>query len=142
VPVFADESVLRRPAYCWNKESEKAAGERLGEVKPEELEKMSAFRDFIEAWTWTTSAPPTRQVTAVNRLAERRPNRRLITSSEAVHRGILPLGVKVPADPLMNPLWAGWWEEPRRPLLDIATSRCYSRPTSEYEAAVNRTSRP
>jgi bifunctional DNase/RNase len=49
VPIFADESVLEKAGVLLDKEGEKAAGEELGEVRPEELEKMSAFRDFIES---------------------------------------------------------------------------------------------
>jgi uncharacterized protein len=49
VPIFADESVLEKAGVLLDKEGEKAAGEELREVNPEELEKMSAFRDFIES---------------------------------------------------------------------------------------------
>jgi bifunctional DNase/RNase len=53
VPIYADESVLERAGILLDKEQEladAAAGtERVTEVNPEELEKMSAFKDFIES---------------------------------------------------------------------------------------------
>ena len=53
VPIYADESVLERAGILLDKEQElaDAAGgsERVTEVNPEELEKMSAFKDFIES---------------------------------------------------------------------------------------------
>jgi bifunctional DNase/RNase len=55
VPIFAEEVVLDKAGVLLDKEEEeKKAGEAAEEgeqppkVKPEELEKMSAFRDFIE----------------------------------------------------------------------------------------------
>jgi bifunctional DNase/RNase len=53
VPIYAEEVVLDKAAVLLDKEEEKAEGEveegkRPPKVKPEELEKMSAFRDFIE----------------------------------------------------------------------------------------------
>jgi len=49
VPIFAEESVLEKAGVLLDKDGEKAVGEELREVQPEELEKMSAFRDFIES---------------------------------------------------------------------------------------------
>src|SRR5687768_865622 len=53
VPIYAEESVLERAGILLDKEQElaDAAGgsERVTEVNPEELEKMSAFKDFIES---------------------------------------------------------------------------------------------
>jgi bifunctional DNase/RNase len=56
VPIYADESVLEKAGVFLDKEAEEAAakegaaeGEPAGKVAPEELEKMSAFRDFIES---------------------------------------------------------------------------------------------
>jgi hypothetical protein len=46
VPIFADESVLDRAGVVLDKEEEKGA--EGAPVDPEELERMSAFRDFIE----------------------------------------------------------------------------------------------
>jgi hypothetical protein len=48
VPIFADESVLDRAGVLLDKDGETV--ERLERVKvdPEEIEKMSAFKDFIE----------------------------------------------------------------------------------------------
>jgi len=49
VPIFADELVLDKAGVLLEKDGETA--ERLDRVKvdPEELEKMSAFKDFIES---------------------------------------------------------------------------------------------
>jgi len=49
VPIFADELVLDKAGVLLDKDGETA--ERLDRVKvdPEELEKMSAFKDFIES---------------------------------------------------------------------------------------------
>ena len=49
VPIFADEMVLDKAGVLLEKDGETA--ERLDRVKidPEELEKMSAFKDFIES---------------------------------------------------------------------------------------------
>jgi len=50
VPIFADESVLDKAGVLLDKEGEKGAGDdKIAELNPEELEKMSAFRDFIES---------------------------------------------------------------------------------------------
>lgn len=54
VPIYAEEVVLDKAGVLLDKEEEKAEegaeeGERPPKVKPEELEKMSAFRDFIES---------------------------------------------------------------------------------------------
>jgi hypothetical protein len=55
VPIYADESVLERAGVLLDKEPEAALGsghdhtEALSDVGPEELEKMSAFKDFIES---------------------------------------------------------------------------------------------
>lgn len=48
VPIFADESVLERAGVLVDKDGETV--ERLERIKvdPEEIEKMSAFKDFIE----------------------------------------------------------------------------------------------
>jgi hypothetical protein len=48
VPIFADESVLERAGVMLDKDGETV--ERLERVKvdPEEIERMSAFKDFIE----------------------------------------------------------------------------------------------
>jgi bifunctional DNase/RNase len=48
VPIFADESVLERAGVLLDKDGETV--ERLERIKvdPEEIEKMSAFKDFIE----------------------------------------------------------------------------------------------
>jgi hypothetical protein len=49
VPIFADESVLDRAGVLLDKDGETV--ERLERVKvdPEEIERMSAFKDFIES---------------------------------------------------------------------------------------------
>lgn len=47
VPIFAEESVLDKAGIIINPETGKPAPAR--EIPPEELEKMSAFRDFIES---------------------------------------------------------------------------------------------
>jgi bifunctional DNase/RNase len=57
VPIYAEESVLDRAGILLDKEQESLGGagsipglgERTSEVAPEELEKMSAFKDFIES---------------------------------------------------------------------------------------------
>ena len=56
VPIYADESVLERAGILLDKEPESLFDpndpghkEALSEVAPEELEKMSAFKDFIES---------------------------------------------------------------------------------------------
>jgi bifunctional DNase/RNase len=54
VPIYADESVLERAGFLLDKEQEgalaaaQAHNEPVSRVGPEELEKMSAFKDFIE----------------------------------------------------------------------------------------------
>jgi len=48
VPIYADEAVLEKAGVMLDKEGEKGI-EDTTEVNPEELEKMSAFRDFIES---------------------------------------------------------------------------------------------
>jgi bifunctional DNase/RNase len=54
VPIYAEESVLERAGILLDKEPEQIAaapalGEQMSRVNPEELEKMSAFKDFIES---------------------------------------------------------------------------------------------
>ena len=54
VPIYAEESVLDRAGILLDKEPEEALtaplpGEARSRVNPEELEKMSAFKDFIES---------------------------------------------------------------------------------------------
>lgn len=51
VPIFADESVLSKAGVMLDKDGEAAetAPERTAAVQPEEIEKMSAFKDFIES---------------------------------------------------------------------------------------------
>ena len=57
VPIYADESVLERAGVHLDKEQANAIagslgtgmGEKTSDVAPEELEKMSAFKDFIES---------------------------------------------------------------------------------------------
>jgi bifunctional DNase/RNase len=54
VPIYADESVLERAGILLDKEQEATLGghghsEALTEVGPDEIEKMSAFKDFIES---------------------------------------------------------------------------------------------
>ena len=54
VPIYADEAVLERAGILLDRDSDggmpNAAGfkEQLSQVGPEEIEKMSAFKDFIE----------------------------------------------------------------------------------------------
>lgn len=55
VPIFAEELVLEKAGVVLDKEGAAEAGvtdeagEPTGEVAPEELEKLSPFRDFIES---------------------------------------------------------------------------------------------
>jgi bifunctional DNase/RNase len=54
VPIYADESVLERAGFLLEREEEGEAvgleqAEPVSRVAPEELEKMSAFKDFIES---------------------------------------------------------------------------------------------
>jgi bifunctional DNase/RNase len=53
VPIFAEEAVLDKAGVLLDKEGAVAAAagssEPLGQVAPEELEKLSPFRDFIES---------------------------------------------------------------------------------------------
>jgi uncharacterized protein len=53
VPIFAEETVLDKAGVLLDKEGAIAAttgsSEPLGQVAPEELEKLSPFRDFIES---------------------------------------------------------------------------------------------
>jgi hypothetical protein len=52
VPIFADEGVLERAGVLLDKDGEQVeAGLQDGgsRVQPEELERMSAFKDFIES---------------------------------------------------------------------------------------------
>ncbi len=50
VPIFAEESVLDKAGVILEKEGDKVVeAEPMGKVDPEEIEKMSAFRDFIES---------------------------------------------------------------------------------------------
>ena len=50
-PIFAEETVLEKAGVRLDQETgeEKAEGERRSEVKEEELEKLSPFRDFIDS---------------------------------------------------------------------------------------------
>ncbi len=51
VPIFADESVLERAGLLLDREQETVTAgnnEPISRAGPEELEKMSAFKDFIE----------------------------------------------------------------------------------------------
>jgi bifunctional DNase/RNase len=48
VPIFADESVLDRAGVLIDKDGETIELQRA-KVDPEEIEKMSAFKDFIES---------------------------------------------------------------------------------------------
>ncbi len=50
-PIFAEETVLEKAGVRLDQETgeEKAEGEARSEVKEEELEKLSPFRDFIES---------------------------------------------------------------------------------------------
>jgi bifunctional DNase/RNase len=58
VPIYAEESVLERAGILLDQEQEEivtaaggpgSTGEEVRPVNPEELEKMSAFKDFIES---------------------------------------------------------------------------------------------
>jgi bifunctional DNase/RNase len=54
VPIYAEESVLERAGILLDKEPEQIAAapglsEQMSRVNPEELEKMSAFKDFIDS---------------------------------------------------------------------------------------------
>jgi bifunctional DNase/RNase len=50
VPIFADESVLERAGVMLDRDGEAVEKmERTIPIDPEELEKMSAFKDFIES---------------------------------------------------------------------------------------------
>jgi bifunctional DNase/RNase len=54
VPIYAEESVLERAGILLDKEPEQIAAapamsEQMSRVAPEELEKMSAFKDFIDS---------------------------------------------------------------------------------------------
>lgn len=51
VPIFADEGVLMKAGVMLDKDGEAAetGAERTATVQPEEIEKMSAFKDFIES---------------------------------------------------------------------------------------------
>jgi bifunctional DNase/RNase len=58
VPIYAEESVLERAGILLDQEQEEivtaaggpgSSGEEVRPVNPEELEKMSAFKDFIES---------------------------------------------------------------------------------------------
>ncbi len=49
VPIYAEESVLDRAGVLLDQEETAAAGEERSKVNTEELERMSAFRDFIES---------------------------------------------------------------------------------------------
>ncbi len=52
VPIFADEAVVERAGLLIDREPEgqlsAVNSEPVSRVAPEELEKMSAFKDFIE----------------------------------------------------------------------------------------------
>jgi len=49
VPIYADESVLEKAGVQISDEDAAAEGGERAPVKEEELERMSAFRDFIES---------------------------------------------------------------------------------------------
>jgi bifunctional DNase/RNase len=49
VPIYADESVLEKAGVRISDEDAAAEGGERAPVKEEELERMSAFRDFIES---------------------------------------------------------------------------------------------
>jgi len=51
VPIFADESVLAKAGVMLEKDGESAAGveQAAKAIDPAELERMSAFKDFIES---------------------------------------------------------------------------------------------
>ena len=49
VPIYADESVLDRAGVLLDKEEAAAGSEERPKVNSEEIERMSAFRDFIES---------------------------------------------------------------------------------------------
>jgi len=49
VPIFADEQVLDKAGVQLEKDGEGAERGERAKVDPEELEKMSAFKDFIES---------------------------------------------------------------------------------------------
>jgi bifunctional DNase/RNase len=49
VPIFADESVLDRAAVMLDKDGETIERMERVKVDPEEIERMSAFKDFIES---------------------------------------------------------------------------------------------
>jgi hypothetical protein len=53
VPIYAEEAVLERAGILLDRESEGGMPaqfkEQVSQVGPEELEKMSAFKDFIES---------------------------------------------------------------------------------------------
>ncbi|MGI8553392.1 MAG: bifunctional nuclease family protein [Dehalococcoidia bacterium] len=49
VPIYADESVLERAGVLLEQEENATVGEERSPVNAEELERMSAFRDFIES---------------------------------------------------------------------------------------------
>ncbi len=52
-PIYAEDSVLEKAGVLLDKEGDtstlEAGTEPVSKVGPEELEKMSAFRDFIES---------------------------------------------------------------------------------------------
>lgn len=48
VPIFAEESVLERAGVLLDQEDGAASAEERPQVNAEELERMSAFREFIE----------------------------------------------------------------------------------------------
>ena len=49
MPIYANESVLDRAGVLLNEEGERVeAGDEPPSVTPEELEKLSAFSDFID----------------------------------------------------------------------------------------------
>ena len=49
VPIYADEAVLDKAGVLLDKEGESGEVGGRAKVDPEELEKMSAFKDFIES---------------------------------------------------------------------------------------------
>ena len=51
VPIFAEETVLEKAGVMLDKDGEtvSSSADRTLKVNPEEIERMSAFKDFIES---------------------------------------------------------------------------------------------